>query len=247
MKKITRVFLTILCILVIILGAVVYWQYNNISAVLNGMRYSSDELASQLDSNRENLEAKVDQYISSSINDLSAEDEQKLLDGQITFEEISEKYNLPLDVMKDDNSQNPNTDTNEITTEPDTTIGTSTNGNNSKAIDKAISTGVSKMYALKAKYVSKLGELERNVYEEYTNLPKEKQNESSKKKILMKSLNSVAEMEEKCDNEVANTLSELESELIELKGDTAIVEILKEAYENEKEIKKSYYLSLYND
>jgi len=246
LKKTTRVLLTILCIFVIILGAVAYWQHDNISAILNGMKYSSEELASQLDSNRENLEAKVDQYISSNIKDLSAEDEQKLLDGQITFEEISEKYNLPLDVMKDDNSQDPNTDTNEIPTEPDVNLDSS-NGNDSKAIDKAISTGVSKMYALKAKYVSKLGEIERNVYEEYTNLPKEKQNESSKKSILMKNLNYVAEMEQKCDDEVANTLSELESDLIELKGDTEIIKILRDAYKNEKEIKKSYYLSLYND
>jgi len=242
LKKIIKVLLKILCVVFILLGVVVYWQYDNISSVINGMKYSSEDLASQLDSNRNDLKAKVDEYTSKHINDLSAEDEEKLLNGEITIEEISEKYDLPLDVMTDDNSQN-NTETPSIEDQN----AQSTSDDNKKAIDDAISTGVSRMYALKAKYVSKLGEIERSVHDEYTNLPKEKQNESSKKNIIMKSLNSVAEMEEKCDNEVAVTLSVLETELKKLNGDTEIVDILKEAYENEKEIKKSYYLSLYNN
>lgn len=242
MKKIIKVLLKILCVVFILLGVVVYWQYDNISSLINGLKYSSEDLASQLDTNRNDLKAKVDEYTSKHINDLSAEDEQKLLNGEITIEDISEKYGLPLDIMTDDISQ----DNNETPSKVDQNAAT-TNIDNKKAIDDAISTGVSKMYALKAKYVSKLGEIERNVYNEYTNLPKEKQNEIGKKNILMKNLNSVAQMEEKCDNEVASTLTVLETELKKLNGDTEIVDILKEAYENEKEIKKSYYLSLYNN
>lgn len=236
MKKVTRVLLKILCIFIILLVVAIYWQFDNIYSVINGMKYSSEDLASQIDSNREDLKDKIDTYISKPINDLSAEDEKKLLEGKISVEEISEKYNLPLDIMKDDNVQNSDKNTNEIPTEE-----------NSKAIDDAISTGVSKMYALKAKYVSKLGEIERKVYDEYTNLPKEKQNESNKKNIIMENLNYIAEMEQKCDNEVAGVLSILESELINLKGDTEIIKILKKSYKNEKELKKSYYLSIYND
>jgi len=242
LKKIIKVVLKILCVVVILLGVVVYWQYDNISSLINGIKYSSEDLASQLDTNRNDLKTKVDEYTSKHINDLSAEDEKKLLNGEITIEEISKKYGLPLDIMTDDISQENNE-----TPSKDDQNEEITNVDNKKAIDDAISTGVSKMYALKAKYVSKLGEIERNVHEEYTNLPKEKQNESSKKNILMKNLNSVAQMEEKCDNEVASTLSILETELNKLNGDTEIVDILKEAYKNEKEIKKSYYLSLYNN
>jgi len=238
MKKVTKVLLAILLLVVIAAGAVLYWQKGNIAALINGTKYSSEDLASQLDSNRDDLKDQVEKYTTSTINDLSSKDEQKLLNGEITIEEISDKYNLPLDVMKEDFSYIVSADSNAVS---------SPNTDNSKEIDKAISTGVSNLYALKAKYVAKLGELERSVYNEYTKLPKEKQTEDSKKDIVMKNINKISEMEQKCDQDVDEVLSILEAELIKLKGDTEIIKILKDSYANEKEIKKSYYLSLYNN
>jgi hypothetical protein len=39
----------------------------------------------------------------------------------------------------------------------------------------------------------------------------------------------------------------LEKNLKELGGDLEIIQILKDAYNDEKELKKSYYMSLYNE
>ncbi len=235
MKKLVKILLTLFLIILIIVGALAFWQRDNISALINGMKYSSDDLALQLDTKREELKTKVEKYTSAAINDISAEDEEKLFNGGMTIEEISDKYKLPIDVMKENPDQSKNADNTSVAGE-----------DNSKAIDDAISAGVSKMYALKAKYVSKLGELEREVINEYSSLPKEKQNAKSKKEIVTKNINYIAEMEQKCDSEVKTALSTLKKQLKELNGDTEIVSILEEAYENEKELKKAYYLSLYN-
>lgn len=240
MKKSVKILLTLLLIIVIIAGALMFWQRDNISALINGMKYSSDDLALQLDTKREELKTQVEKYTSAQINDISAEDEEKLFSGGMTIEEISDKYKLPIDVMKENNDQDPESSNNIDDT-------SNVSKDNSKEIDKAVSTGVSNLYALKAKYVSKLGELEREVISEYSNLPKEQQNASSKKEIVTKNINYIAEMEQKCDNDVVKVLSTLEGQLKELNGDTEIVSILREAYDNEKELKKSYYLSLYNE
>jgi len=240
MKNIKKVLLWSFLIIVLVISLLLFWQRDNISALINGIKYSSDDLASQLDIKREDLKEQVSKYTNIPISDISAEDEEKLFTGKITIEEISEKYKFPLDEI-DETKENEETNANnDLETNP-------TNADNSKAIDKAVSTGVSKMYALKAKYVSLLGELERSVVSEYSKLPKEEQNASNKKKIVAKNLNYIAEMEHKCDSEVADSLLKLEEKLKELKGDTEIVKILREAYENEKKIKKSYYLSIYND
>ena len=230
-----------LTVIVSVAALVIFWQYDNISALISGLNNSTDELAEKMNENRANLKSEVEKYTADSITDISAEDEKKLIKGEITVEEIADKYNLPLDYMKDADTSlsegttnNPQDASNEV--QPD-----------SKAIDKAISEGVSKMYALKAKYVNKLGEVERAVLKEYKNLPKEKQNKDGKYKILMDNLDSVAKLEKKCDDEVAKVLSDLEEELESLNGDTEIVKILREAYKQEKEIKKSYYLSMYNN
>lgn len=242
MKK--QIFFTILIILIASISTFAFWQKDNISALINGMNSSSDDLALKMDENRANLKAEVEKYTSQPVMDITAEDEQKLLKGEVTVEDIADKYNLPIDYMKDNDVAN--NETNYKPEQSDIVQSSESNQVDTKAIDKAISEGVSKMYALKAKYVNKLGELEREVIKEYTSLPAEKQNKDSKYKIMMDKLNYVSQLEKKCDDEVAKVLSNLEGELKKLNGDTEIIKILKNAYKQEKEIKKSYYLSLYN-
>lgn len=106
---------------------------------------------------------------------------------------------------------------------------------------------MAQLYALKAKYVNKLGELEREVKEQYINLPKSKQNKEGKKELIMANIGYVASLEETCDSEVDKVVAELEKKLTELGGDLEIIQIIKDAYDEEKELKKSYYLSLYNE
>lgn len=246
MKKISKVLLIILTIVAVAASVVLYVQYDNISALINGMNTSSEDLAAQMDDNREKLKEEVEKYTSSAINDISAEDEEKLLNGEISIEDVAEKYQLPLEYMNDDSEDTMENSSGTTSTSGNTTPETAENKDNEKAIDAAISDGVSKMYALKAKYVNKLGELEREVIKEYSNLPKEKQTEDNKYSMVMNNINYIAELEQKCDDEVAKVISSLESELIRLNGDTEIIQILKDAYEQEKEVKKAYYLSLYN-
>ncbi|MGD9569977.1 MAG: hypothetical protein AB7V48_16975 [Sedimentibacter sp.] len=257
MKKITKVLFSSFLIVMIAASIFIYWQYDNIAALINGLNNTSDELAEKMDTNRANLKSEVEKYVSEPITDISAEDEQKLVKGEMTVEDIADKYNLPLDYMKDSDVENDetnsnpdaeNNETNNIPVEQTDIQEVSEDiQSDTKAIDKAISEGVSKMYALKAKFVNKLGEVERKVYDEYTSLPKEEQNKESKYKIIMSNLEYVAQLEQKCDDDVAKVLDDLEAELIELKGDTEIIKVLKDAYKQEKEIKKSYYLSLYNN
>lgn len=256
MKNQTKVLLTILILLILSLSSLVYWQQENISALINSLKYSSEDLAVKMDSTREKLQSEVEKYTSKPIIDITAEDEQKLLKGEITIEDVADKYNLPIEYMKDDyetdsekakNTTKDNIQQNYVDVTSNTQVITETNKDNKDEIDAAISEGVSKMYALKAKYVNKLGELERELYKEYTSLPKEKQNKDSKYNIVMENIDYVASLEEKCDNEVAEVVSQLEDELNKLNANTEIIQILKDAYEEEKELKKAYYVSLYND
>ncbi|MGB4439081.1 MAG: hypothetical protein WBJ13_07635 [Sedimentibacter sp.] len=249
MKRIRKVLITLLIIIAAAAGILLYVQYDNITALIHGLSASSEDLATEMDDNREKLKTEVEKYTSGTINDMTAEDEEKLLSGEITIEDVAEKYNLPLEYMTYEDIDAIKSTGNNSSTSTTTAPGTSAvdASVNTKAIDAAISDGVSKMYALKAKYVNKLGELEREVIKEYTSIPKEKQNEDSKYSIVMGNVNYVAELEQKCDSEVAKVLSTLETELKKLKGDTEIIQILQDAYQSEKEVKKSYYLSLYKN
>ncbi len=237
MKKILKIVIIFLIILVCTAAGVLIWQRDNMSALINGLNSSSEDLAVKMDNQRNKLKKEVEKYVSKPIEDISAEDEKKLIKGEITVEEVADKYNLPLNYMKDDESSNSETAKSEKPVAESSEVNA----------DDLISDSVSRMYALKAKYVSKLGEVEKAVLEEYKSLPKDEQNKDGKYKIMMENIDYVAQLEKKCDDEVAKVLSDLEKELKELNGDTEIVTILKDAYKQEKELKKSYYLSLYNN
>ena len=244
MKKFNKILLTILTIIVFAFVAVVVWQYDNISALLNGMNKSTEDLALEIDKKRDDLKTEVEKYTNSPIIDITAEDEQKLLKGEISLEEISEKYNLPIEYMKD---EEVNKDPEDIPTEIPNEIPNEVPVDNSKQIEKEIGDSVGRMYALKAKYVNKLGELEREVIDQYAKLPESKQNMDAKKELVMSNLDYIAKLEKTCDTEVGEVISSLEENLKDLGGDLKIIQILKKSYNDEKELKKSYYLSLYNE
>lgn len=249
MKKITKILITLLIIIAAAASGLLIWQHDNISALMSGLSSSSEDLAVKMDDQRNKLKSEVEKYVSEPIEDISAEDEEKLLKGEITVEEIADKYNLPLDYMKDNGKETSDYVTGLTGPVPGDNFNLEEHAyeSNSGTADGAIGDSVSKMYALKAKYVNKLGELERKVFEEYKNLPEEKQNKDSKYSLVMKNMNYAADLEQKCDSEVAAVLSNLEAELKKYNGDKEIIQILQNAYEEEKKVKKAYYLSLYNN
>lgn len=235
MRKV-KVLPTFLTIIIIIFLTVVFWQYDNISAILHGFLNKPENIALELDKKREELKAKIEKY-TTPINDLTAEDERKLLKGELKLEDIAEKYNFPIEYMMEDKTVSDS----QI---PAKSMVSDTES--SKIIEKRISEGISRMYALKAKYVNKLGELEREVADEYSQLPKSKQNQAGKKELVMANMDYVSKLEKTCDLEVGKVISSLEKYLKEYGGDMEIIQILEDAYNDEKTLKKSYYLSLYN-
>ena len=59
MKKSIRILLTILIIIILAAAAVVLWQYENISALLNGMTKSSEDIAWEINKKRDDLLAEI--------------------------------------------------------------------------------------------------------------------------------------------------------------------------------------------
>ncbi len=235
MRKSIKILLVILAVILMAAGALVVWQYDNISALIKGLSSSSEDLAVKIDEHRNKVKTEIEKYVPKPIEDISAEDEKKLLSGEISLEEVADKYKLPIEYMKDEpDNKVPNTPA-EIPFDK------------TKTIEKEIGDSIAQLYALKAKYVNKLGELERDVKDQYSKLPESKQNKEGKKELIMANIDYVAGLEKTCDSEVDKVVAELEKKLKELKGDLGIIQTIRNAYEEEKELKKSYYLSLYNE
>jgi|GEM_PF-3490607 len=225
LNKGRRVLKVVLIAILLFLCAFVIFQLQNIKALLDSKLYSQEELEQKIETSKTDLGEKLEEYIDTPLTDLTIEQEKGLLNGQLTYEEAIKIINA----NQDENAASSST---------------SEQTANEAAIAAAVKANVGKLYALKAAYLANLGRLEKQAYTEFLALPPSEQNTTNKTKILAGKLEDAAAYESQCDASVDKILNNLSSELKTYNGDMKIISILKDAYEDEKVLKKSYYLSL---
>ncbi len=216
--------LFLLAMLIVLLFAIVslgVWQRDNIGAVVKMATSSSDEIAKEMNDTKKKLENDLKKKNINVVSDFTAEEEKQILKGKLSVEDAVANLNT-----KYENSQKK-------------PIAT----NNPKA-DKLIGEKTVELYSLKAYYLGQLGQMESTVKAEYTALPKEKKNLIGKKELVSRHMGTALGLMNQCDSRVEKILAELKSGLESLNADTSIIKTIRTAYENEKNLKKAYYLSL---
>lgn len=256
MKRAAKAVLFILGAVLIATGGFAFWQKDNLKAVYDSQKYTGEELLQQIDSSKEEMKQELEQkYPELKISDISAEDETKILKGELTLQEVAKKYNLPLESMLDvaveqsgsnvvGNSEQQGgsssvTQAGSNSSTSSVSEGSSSSSTSQKKEDKVIGDHIGRMYGLKAKYLFKLGALEGQAIAEY----KKSGGKVSKKEIGYKYARIGASYEGSCDAEVEAILGSLESELSAMGADTSIVKKLRSSYYQEKRAKKAYYIS----
>ena len=113
------------------------------------------------------------------------------------------------------------------------------------AMSEEVAACIAKLYVLKSRFTGQLGALEKTIIDAYEAQPEEEQTPASRKSIAGQYIKQVSRMELDCDAQVDAALAELRKTLTAQGKDTAVVETLRQAYENEKSLKKAYYLDVY--
>ena len=199
------------------------WQRGNIKAVFDFLNYSDDEISEMITKNKEDLEKEIKTRLPEMVSDFTEDEEKKIMSGELSVEEVMKNKLEELEKNKVSTSENKDTKKLEI--------------------DNIISSKVIEFYSLKAYYLGQLGQMEKNVIKDYTNLPKNKQNLIGKKELVSKYMSTATSLMNQCDEKVNSLLKELETDIKAKGGDLEIISIIRTAYENEKNLKKSYYMS----
>ncbi len=213
-------------IITAVLIALFVWQYDNIMAVVKVVSNTNEEIAKEIDDSKILLEENLKEQYPSVISDFTAEEERQIIKGELSVEDavagLNKKYETAKDEKKSNQSQSVSSP------EADALIG-----------DKAI-----ELYSLKAYYLGQIGQMEAAVKKEYAKLPKEEKNLVGKQALVNKYMSTALALLSQCDAQVEELLAELKGDLEELNADTTIIKTIRNAYENEKTLKKAYYLSL---
>lgn len=195
------------------------YQRNNISAVITSVSKTEEEIAKELDNSKKQLATELEEKYSTVVSDLTADEEKQIMKGELSVEEAVENINKKYEEKK-------------------------TNNNNASKVDELIGDKVIELYSLKAYYLGQLGQMEATVKREYSALPKEKKNLLGIKEIANKHMGTAMSLLNQCDKQVNDLISQLEKELKSLKADTSILKTIRDTYENEKALKKAYYLKI---
>lgn len=228
MKKFKKILAIVLLIFVVAIGCLAVWQRGNIASLITSVKFSKDELAEKIDSNKKKTDELVSQYSENAIRDFTHEEEEQIRRGEITPEQALEK------IISEAKGVGG------FSAAPSSPIK-----ENSEEVKTTVSDYVSQLYLLKAQYIAKLGDLERRAKSEYKAIPKGEKGASAKQSFASKYIGEASKLESECDGKVEAILSSIQRTIKEQGGDINIVKAIRKTYEEEKILKKSYYINTY--
>ena len=233
MKKWQKITFVAIGMVLLGLGGVALWQRENLQAVYEAMYYNPEELGSQIQSTKQEVERVLEKYELESIRRLTPEEEEQVKKGELSLEEAVERMMPTRNEEEGVDSQ----DTPEA--KPETTPQTV-----SKKESDLVKASTVKMYELQAKYLGLLGELEARGMQALRGIPSDQRTVKKMMSVGMPFVQKGLALESQCDGEVENVLHHLKEELVAIGADYDIVETMRQAYYTEKRLKKAYYLSL---
>ena len=239
MKKWQKITFVAIGMVLLGLGGVALWQRENLQAVYEAMHYNPEELGSQIQSTKQEVERVLEKYDLESIRRLTPEEEEQVKKGELSLEEAVERMmptrNEEEAVMKEEGVDSQDTPEAKPETTPQAV---------SKKESDLVKASTVKMYELQAKYLGLLGELEARGMQALRAIPSDQRTVQKMMNIGMPFVQKGLALESQCDGEVENVLRHLKEELVALGVDYDIVETMRQAYYTEKRLKKAYYLSL---
>ena len=214
-------------VVLVAVGAGAVWHFQNeLQAVNYYLRYSQEEQA-VLEQENEALLENVLQQANLPVEIFN--------DPSLTAEEIVQKLEEKAQqtgTMLENQQSIGKNDGAEETLDP-----------SSQNYDAELAAMVGEIYALRTSFVGQLDGLLQQAKAEYGALSPE-QREKQKNSLASKYIGLAGSLEANCDSQMEAILSRIQKHLKENGGDTSLVKEIRKVYENEKALKKSYYMSM---
>ena len=228
MKKGAKIALCVLVVAVAAGGAAAAWQWNNINAARYGLTMDKDSISQRLEENQQALNDAMVKYNVTQYS-FSQEEIEQLADGSLAPEEAARRL---LDGGGAEPSGTPAPDAS-----PTPTPTLSTGGDT--AAEEEIREEIATMYVLRSTYVGKLEAIVQSAIDEYT---AGEHTSERRTQVVYGKLEELTALEKECDQKVAAVVARLRELLKAIGQDDSLAKEVEAAYEEEKSLKKAYYL-----
>lgn len=245
-----KILLGFVLVVVIAVSALAVWQRENIAAVMKASKCSSDEIAEEISASKANTQKEIEKYSIPITRDFTLEEEEALRNGSLSVEEAVSRLMNTESEVQGDTASTAVAGTQATQSDDDNTQADSGSvqeqGSELTPEQKIVTDGLTEMYTLKAYYLGELGSFEKELKTQYKEKYGSKKSAGAVAEVLQSNMTKAAAMESECDQKVDEVLSNMRSELEAIGASTDIVSVAEDSYVNEKALRKSYYLSLYN-
>ena len=243
MKTVWKIIGAIFGLLLVAVLIVAFWQKDNISAFITAMRYTPEQLKEQISENDKALKKELEGLLGSkNIRDYTEEEKALIERGEASEKEILAKiiaeqggWIMPASASGDGKlgAGGAASQTQDPAGEP------------TKSADTIISGYVAQLYVMEGRYLAGIDGVLDRAYAEYVSTAKHDQDTAAMTAVGAKYITEIYSLESSCDAEVNTLLDSLKAELTAIGADTSIIGTIRSAYNNEKQLKRSYYMSKY--
>lgn len=259
MKKLNK-FLIIIGVIIALLLLIFWWQFNNIKSVYYSFKYNNEQIGNLIDKHYDDIDNYLKEHSNYEVRQ-STEVEQKLHQDEIItdkeFEDVLTGKNdvesmFGMDVGLNESKDFINPDGDKLSKEElieakkenSSDSAASANNGDSQKVDEKAAQSIAKMYVLKSTFESELDKLYRQALSYYDTLTPE-QKKNGKSEVTKRFYSTGTALETSCDAQVDAVLKELETVLKAEGESTELVTKIKTAYNEEKRLKKAYYINLH--
>lgn len=241
MKKRTKIALIVLAVLLAAIAGVCWWQRNNLTALKMSLSYSQEDLAARIEENDQRVGAALGELPDVTVRDLTDEEKTAFRNDTLDRDELIERLigkaqPEPADASEPADALEPAEEA-AASQPPDE--------DSADAAREQLARCIAEIYVMKAEYSAWLEAQDAAAIAEFNALPEEEQTTEAKYEIGMAHMQTALEKETECDQKMAALEDEISALLQELGEDTALVDEIQAAYEEEKALKKAYFLSLH--
>lgn len=207
----------ILLIVLILLVALAFWQFDNLKALWLYVTMDDEAISQQMEGVRDQHHQSLEQQHAITVKPPSLEQSEDLLDGKVTPEEVKQSLGIAP-------SQ----------TQPA-----------KKTAEELVNECVAELYALKVDVMAELGTMKQELLDEWKALPGPQRTKEKKLELGYDALEDCYDFCVEVDRDVKAILDKYRPLLKDLGADTAVLDTLWEYYCEEKASEKAYYLNKY--
>lgn len=258
MRKRRKIVLGVVVVILVSVIGLLRLQWNNVQALAYLVSLDREGLQGKIEENEKNLQGAMS-LIGVESFEVSPDQLEQLKNGAMNAEEIA---NQVLQERKP--AEEPAGETIGEADVPTSTAPGGTSPSTSapkpdkpassqdsdkrtqEQIDNELSVQVATMYVLKARFVSQLEDIVNSAKADFLALPEDQRTAKSKKDIVYSYVSQLTQLEKECDTQVAAVVDKVRGLLAESGRDLSLADQIQETYEQEKSLKKAFYINELN-